>query len=165
MVIDPDMVRRGFLSTPDGEAPDLIPAEEFWGTEFTPGLPVPIRIEDLVIYELHVGSLGFGKAGPGDLSDALAFLDHLVDLGVNAIELLPMAEFKGDRGWGYGDSHHFCIEGSAGGRDKYRHFVRECHRRGIAVIQDVVYNHYDPHASRAEWEYDSADPAQSYNFV
>ena len=66
-------------------------------------------------------------------SGRLAFLDHLVDLGVNAVELLPMAEFCGNVGWGYGDSHHFCIESSAGGRDKYRHFVRECHRRGIAV--------------------------------
>ena len=158
VVIDPDVVRRGFESTSPGEEPDLIPAEEFWATEFTLGLPVPTRLEDLVIYELHVGSLGFGKAGPGDLSDALALLDHLVDLGVNAVELLPMAEFSGNIAWGYGDSHHFCVESSAGGRDKYRHFVRECHRRGIAVIQDVVYNHYDNEVERAQWQYDSAAP-------
>jgi 1,4-alpha-glucan branching enzyme len=155
VVIDPDVVRRNFESPSPGEKPDLIPATEFWATEFTSGLPVPTRLEDLVIYELHVGSLGFGKAGPGDLSDALNFLDHLVDLGVNAVELLPMAEFSGNVGWGYGDTHHFCIESSAGGRDKYRHFVRECHRRGIAVIQDVVYNHFDGEAERAEWQYDS----------
>ncbi|MEI8187043.1 MAG: alpha-amylase family glycosyl hydrolase [Chlorobiaceae bacterium] len=161
MVIDPDVVRRGFESTLVGEEPDLIPAEEFWAMEFTPGLPVPNRIEDLVIYELHIGSLGFGKPDPGDLSDALSFLDHLVDLGVTAVELLPMAEFKGDKGWGYGDSHHFCIEASAGGRDKYRHFVRACHQRGIAVIQDVVYNHYDLNAERAEWQYDSTAPEQN----
>jgi len=160
VVIDPDVVRRGFASTPPGALPDLIPAEEFWSTETTPGLPVPTTLADLVIYELHVGSLGFGNAGPGDLSDALAFLDHLVDLGVNAVELLPMAEFSGTVGWGYGDTHHFCIESSAGGRDKYRHFVRECHRRGIAVIQDVVYNHYDPEAERAQSQYDSTAPEQ-----
>ena len=158
VVIDPDVVRRGFESTSPGGEPDLIPAAEFWATEFTLGLPVPTRLEDLVIYELHVGSLGFGKAGPGELSDALAFLDHLVDLGVNAVELLPMAEFSGNIAWGYGDSHHFCVESSAGGRDKYRHFVRECHRRGIAVIQDVVYNHYDNEVERAQWQYDSAAP-------
>lgn len=161
VVIDPDVVRRGFESTTPGHEPDLVPADEFWATEFTLGLPVPTRLEDIVIYELHVGSLGFGKAGPGDLSDALAFLDHLVDLGVNAVELLPMAEFSGNVGWGYGDSHHFCIETSAGGRDKYRHFVRECHRRGIAVIQDVVYNHYDNEAERAEWQYDSNAPEEN----
>jgi 1,4-alpha-glucan branching enzyme len=161
VVIDPDVVRRGFESTVPGEEPDFIPAEEFWALESTPGLSVPTRIENLIIYELHVGSLGFGKAGPGDLSDAIAFLDHLVDLGVNAVELLPMAEFSGEVSWGYGDTHQFCIESSAGGRDKYRHFVRECHRRGIAMIQDVVYNHYDNEAERAEWQYDSIDPEQN----
>lgn len=158
VVIDPDLVRRAFESTPAGEAPDLIPAEEFWATEFTSSLPVPTRVEDLIIYELHVGSLGFGAPGPGNLGDAITFLDHLVDLGVNAVELLPMAEFSGNLSWGYGDSHHFCIESSAGGRDKYRHFVRECHRRGLAAIQDVVYNHYDPNAERAQWQYDSTAP-------
>ncbi len=64
VVIDPDVVRRGFASTPANAQPDLISAEEFWATEFTHGLPVPTQIEDLVIYELHVGSLGFGKATP-----------------------------------------------------------------------------------------------------
>jgi 1,4-alpha-glucan branching enzyme len=161
VVIDPDVVRRGFESAPDGIQPDLIAAEKFWATEFTSGLPVPTRLEDLVIYELHIGSLGFGKDRSGNLSDAMSFLDHLVDLGVNTVELLPLAEFKGDAAWGYGDTHHTCIESSAGGRDKYRHFVRECHRRGIAVIQDVVYNHYDSKAGRAEWQYDSTAPEQN----
>jgi 1,4-alpha-glucan branching enzyme len=161
VIIDPDVVRRGFESTPPGQAPDLIPAEEFWATEFTYGSPVPTRLDDLVIYELHVGSLGFGRPGPGHLSDAIRFLDHLVELGINAVELLPLAEFSGHTSWGYGDSHHLCIESSCGGRDKYRHFVRECHRRGIAVIQDVVYNHFDPSAERAEWQYDSTTPEQN----
>jgi 1,4-alpha-glucan branching enzyme len=160
VVIDPDVVRRGFQSTPAGAEPDLIPAADFWATEFTHGKPVPTRLQDLVIYELHVGSLGFGKQGPGNLHDAMSFLDHLVELGVNAVELMPMAEFSGNVAWGYGDSHHFCVEASAGGRDKYRHFVHECHRRGIAVIQDVVYNHYDPAAERAQFQYDSTLPEQ-----
>lgn len=163
VVIDPDVVRRSFASAPGGGIPrDLVPAEEFWATEHTLEAPVPTRVEDLVIYELHVGSLGFGKATPGDLGDAVAFLDHLVDLGVNAVELMPLAEFPGSsRYWGYGDTHHLCVESTAGGRDKYRHFVRECHRRGIAVIQDVVYNHYNPRAERAQWQYDSTDPEQN----
>lgn len=84
VVIDPEVVRCGFDSTPAGGEPDLIPAEEFWAGEFTCGLPVPTRIEDLVIYELHVGSLGFGKAGPGDLGDARTFLDHLVGVEPHA---------------------------------------------------------------------------------
>jgi 1,4-alpha-glucan branching enzyme len=85
-------------------------------------------------------------------------LDYLTSLGINAIELLPMAEFTGSIAWGYGGTHHFVIESSAGGRDQYRHFVRECHRRGIAVIQDVVYNHYNYAADRAQWQYDSTLP-------
>ncbi|MBP6368050.1 MAG: alpha amylase C-terminal domain-containing protein [Nitrosomonas sp.] len=161
VVIDPDVVRRNFESTSPGSTPDLIPAEEFWATEFTAGLSVPTRLEDLVVYELHIGSLGFGNHSAGNLSDAIAFLDHLVDLRVNAIELMPIAEFNGNISWGYGNSHHFCIESSVGGRDKYRHFVRECHRRGIAVIQDVVYNHYAYDAERAEWQYDSNIPEEN----
>lgn len=161
VVIDPDVVRRNFVSAAPGKKPDLVSAEEFWVTEFTAGLPVPARLDDLVIYELHVNSLGFGKDRAGDLGDAMAFLDHLVELGVNAVELMPMAEFNGSAAWGYGNTHHLCIESSAGGRDKYRHFVRECHRRGIAVLQDVVYNHYDKTADRAEWAYDSVNPEQN----
>jgi len=159
VVIDQDVVREEF--EPTTSPPILINDEEFWATEFTPGLPVPTRIEDLIIYELHVGSLGFPSTDPGTLADAMDLLDYLSDLGVNAIELLPVSEFAGNLSWGYGDTHHFVIESSAGGRDKYKHFVRECHRRGIAVIQDVVYNHYDQHAERAEWEFDSTLPEQN----
>src|SRR4029077_19075912 len=80
---------------------------------------------------------------------------------VNAIELLPLSEFSGSQAWGYGNTHHFVIESSAGGRDKFKHFVRECHRRGIAVIQDVVYNHFDSNSVRAEYEYDSTKPEEN----
>lgn len=159
LVVDPDTVAPTLAAA--GGAAGRIAAADFWASEFTPGLLVPGRVEDLVVYELHIGSLGFGKAGPGDIADAIAFLDHLVSLGVNAVELLPMSEFSGDAAWGYGDSHHFCIESSAGGPDHYRHLVRECHRRGIAVIQDVVYNHYDQDAERAQWQYDSAAPEEN----
>ena len=103
-----------------------IPEADFWAHEFTPGLPVPSKIEDMVIYELHIGALGFGENRPGNLKDAMRFLPHLGDLGVNAVELLPMSEFSGI-GYGYGDSHHFVIESTAGDRDQYKHFVRESH--------------------------------------
>ena len=129
--------------------------EEFWRDEFNHSTPFPQRIEDMVIYELHVGSLGFGENRPGNFDDAIALLDYLVALGINAVELLPIAEASGTRTWGYGNSHHFAIESSAGGRDKFRHFVRACHQRGIAVIVDVVYNHYVPNGERAQWHYDS----------
>jgi 1,4-alpha-glucan branching enzyme len=156
MVVSLDTVARDF---PPGAA--RVSEAEFWQSEFTPGSNVPYRFEDLIIYELHVNALGFGKNRPGNLSDALNLLPQLTDLGVNAIELLPMSEYRGNMAWGYGDSHHFVVESSAGGRDEYKHFVRECHRRGIAVIQDVCYNHFDLDVERAQWQYDSTDPQEN----
>jgi 1,4-alpha-glucan branching enzyme len=158
--VDPDRIASNF------EAHTGVPvafdsAGDFWQSEFTPGLPIPVRFEDLVIYELNIGSLGYGKPSLGTIADAIQFLDHLTSLGINTVELMPMAEFSENISWGYGDTHHLCIESSAGGRDEYRHFVRECHRRGIAVIQDVVYNHYDQDAERAESQYDSESPEQN----
>jgi 1,4-alpha-glucan branching enzyme len=159
LIVSLDTVSRD-LSPPEGRPAVRISEADFWANEFTPGLPVLSRIEDLVIYELHIGALGAGRDRPGNIEDAVALLPHLSDLGVTAVELLPMSEFSGV-GWGYGDSHHFVIESTAGGRDQYKHFVRECHRRGIAVIQDVVYNHFDPDVDRAEWAYDSDAPDEN----
>ena len=152
LVIDTEVVEADLAAGPNSNP---ISEAEFWRDEFNHATPFPHRIDDMVIYELHVGSLGFGQDRPGNLDDAIALLDYLVELGVNAVELLPIAEANGTKTWGYGNSHHFAIESSAGGRDKFRHFVRACHQRGIAVIVDVVYNHYVPNGERAQWHYDS----------
>jgi 1,4-alpha-glucan branching enzyme len=138
-----------------------VTAEFFWADEFVADRPLPARIEDLVIYELHVGALGFGKPDPGTLEDAIAFVDHLERLGVNAVELLPIAEFEARANWGYGTSHFFATDQAAGGTDRLKMFVKACHRRGIAVILDVCYNHFDPDGERAEWAYDSNDPVRN----
>jgi 1,4-alpha-glucan branching enzyme len=131
---------------------------DFWADEFT-DRTVPSRIEDLIIYEMHMGALGFGRPGTGTLEDAIALLDHITGAGVNAIELLPLSEFAGGaENWGYATSHHFAVEYGGGGRDQYKFFVKECHRRGIAVIADVVYNHFAHDAERAEYHYDSNWP-------
>jgi 1,4-alpha-glucan branching enzyme len=108
----------------------------------------------MVIYEMHVEGLGAGEPGPGTFQDAIAHLDHLVELGVNAIELLPTSEAESWT-WGYGTSHYFATEYAGGGRDQLKHFVRACHQRGIAVLIDVVYNHYVADSERSEWQYDS----------
>jgi 1,4-alpha-glucan branching enzyme len=136
---------------------DPDPPADFWLDEMSHDRPLPRRIEDLVIYEVHIGALAFGENRPGTLEDAIdpRFLDHLEDLGVNCVELLPMMEFAGKAQWGYGTSHFFALESSAGGRDALRRFVRTCHQRGIAVIMDVVYNHYHHDSERAQWAYDS----------
>lgn len=160
VVVDPDRVTRGF-SEPDWPETQWVGVDEFWANEFDPARPLPRRLEDLVIYELHIGGLGFHRKGedgenaPGTLEDAMALLDYLVDLGVNAIELLPMSEFDTAVHWGYATSHYFGVEFSGGGRDQMKHFVRACHRRGIAVLLDVVYNHYTHSAERAQWMYDT----------
>ena len=153
LVVDPERVIE--------DNGDAVPAATFWADEVNPAKPLPVRTQDLLIYELHVGALGFGRPEAGTLDDALAFVDYLEDLGVNAVELLPIAEFQGFEGWGYSTSHFAAIEGSAGGADRLKHFVRKCHRHGIAVLLDVVYNHYDGDAERAEWQYDSNDPARN----
>jgi 1,4-alpha-glucan branching enzyme len=157
IVADPDQVTRDFGDTGVLKQ-TLIPAEEFWQTEYTIGRPPPNDLENLIIYELHIGSLGFPSQTSGTFTDAMAFVDELVDLGVNAVELLPVLQFDGDLQWGYGTSLFFCLQSSAGGANQLKHFVRACHQRGIAVILDVVYNHFAGSGNdRSEWGYD-ADP-------
>jgi 1,4-alpha-glucan branching enzyme len=157
VVVDPETVTRE-IAAEISPSQVFIAAAEFWQNEFNANLPVPRRVEDLVIYELHVGALGYGQNRPGNFEDAIALVPYLVDLGVNAIELLPMSEFSGQVNWGYETSHYFALEYSAGGRDQLKHLIRACHRQGIAVIMDVVYNHYSPNSGRAEWAYDSDLP-------
>lgn len=153
VVIDPERVTEHLTEDVWPERHWLDEAQ-FWADEYDPLRPVPDRLEDLVIYELHVEGLAAGSGRPGTFADAIALLDHLVELGVNAVELLPTAEAEGWT-WGYGTSHHFATEYAGGGRDQFKHFVRACHRHGIAVLLDVVYNHFVADAERAQWFYDT----------
>jgi len=101
---------------------------------------------DLVIYELHVGSFYDptpASGGPGKFADAITKLDQLVDLGVNAVELLPVAEFAGDYSWGYNPADPYAVENTGyGGPDGLKSFVKAAHQRGLRVLLDVVHNHY-----------------------
>jgi 1,4-alpha-glucan branching enzyme len=158
VVVNPDLVTTHFLEPLWPEADWTEQTAFFAAAPRDPRLDTR-DLQDLVIYELHVGALGAPTRGaeePGTLKDAIELLDYLVDLGVNAVELLPMSESGGGGGgWGYATSHYLAIEYAGGGRDQYKCFVRECHKRGIAVILDVVYNHYNHNAERAEWMYDT----------
>jgi 1,4-alpha-glucan branching enzyme len=157
VVSDPDQVCQDFNDS-GIDKQTLIPEEEFWASEYTAGRLPPQNLADLIIYELHVGSLGFPSTSAGTFADAMDFVDKLTDLGVNAVELLPVLEFDGDLQWGYGTSLFYCLQTSAGGGNQLKHFVRACHQRGIAVILDVVYNHFaTADNERSEWGYDS-DP-------
>ncbi|HWB33216.1 MAG TPA: malto-oligosyltrehalose trehalohydrolase [Acidobacteriaceae bacterium] len=93
-----------------------------------------------VHYELHLGTFTPG----GTLDSAIEKLDYLAELGITHIELMPVAEFAGDRGWGYDGVDLFAVSEDYGGPDALKRFVNACHGRGLAVMLDVVYNHFGP---------------------
>ena len=97
-------------------------------------------IGDAVIYELHVGTF----TPEGTFDAAITRLDHLVELGINAIELMPVAEFPGRRGWGYDGVDLFAPYSGYGGPGGLHRLIQASHARGIAAILDVVYNHVGP---------------------
>ncbi|WP_373522402.1 alpha-amylase family glycosyl hydrolase [Aquiflexum sp.] len=110
----------------------------------------------LVIYEMHIGTFnreGFGDGEVGTFYSAVDKLDYLQELGINAIELMPIMEFSGDSSWGYNPAHPFAVETAYGGPEGLKHFIFEAHIRGIAVILDVVYNHFGP-SDMDLWQFD-----------
>jgi len=109
---------------------------------------------DLIIYEAHVGTLmtRWG-GGPGGFEQVIHKLGHLNHLGVNALQLMPVMEFPGDYSWGYNPSHMFAVKSTYGGPDMLKLLVREAHRYGIAIIMDVVYNHFGP-TDLDLWQFD-----------
>jgi 1,4-alpha-glucan branching enzyme len=111
-------------------------------------------LNELVVYELHVGTFGCGKrGGVGTFGEVIRRLPYLKDLGINAIELMPPTEYPGETSWGYNPSHPFAVESDYGGPDGLKTLIREAHRQGIAVLLDVVYNHFGPD-SLDLWQFD-----------
>lgn len=99
-----------------------------------------IAPQDLIVYELHTGT--FSAAGTFD--GIIEKLEYFKDLGVTAIELMPVAQFPGSRNWGYDGVHLFAVQNSYGGAEKLQKLVDSFHHENIAVILDVVYNHLGP---------------------
>jgi len=93
-----------------------------------------------VLYELHIGTFTPGRT----FDAAIERLDHLVDLGVTMVEVMPIASFPGRHGWGYDGVAPFAVHQPYGGPDGFMRFVDACHARGLAVCLDVVYNHLGP---------------------
>lgn len=113
------------------------------------------RIKDensLVIYEMLLRDF----TSSGDIKGALEKLDYLKELGVNAVELMPVQEFEGNDSWGYNPCSYFALDKAYGTREMYRKFVDECHKRGLAVLVDVVYNHTTGAHPYARLYWDSA---------
>ena len=93
-----------------------------------------------VVYELHVGTF----SPEGTFDGVIERLDHLVDLGVDLVELMPVNAFPGTRGWGYDGVALYAVQDSYGGPEGLKRLVDACHARGLGVIMDVVYNHFGP---------------------
>jgi maltooligosyltrehalose trehalohydrolase len=100
----------------------------------------PKRSAEMLIYELHIGTF----TTEGTFEAIQGKLDHLLELGVNTIEIMPIAQFPGNRNWGYDGVYPFAVQQSYGGVEKLKQMVDKCHQRGISVILDVVYNHMGP---------------------
>ncbi len=96
--------------------------------------------DDVVLYELHVGAF----SPEGTFAGAALKLDHLADLGVTAVEIMPVSDFKGRWNWGYDGAFPYAPDASYGRPEDFKAFVEAAHHRGIAVLLDVVYNHFGP---------------------
>jgi maltooligosyltrehalose trehalohydrolase len=99
---------------------------------------------EVVLYELHVGTF----TPEGKFAAAIDKLDHLATLGVTALEVMPVADFPGARNWGYDGVFPFAPDASYGRPEDFQRFVDAAHARGIAVLLDVVYNHFGPQGNR-----------------
>ena len=100
---------------------------------------------EIVLYELHIGTLNDEPLGnPGTFDDAIERLDEIQAIGVNAVQIMPINEFQGDYSWGYNPSYPFSVESIYGGPDAMKRFVDAAHNMGMAVLLDVVHNHYGP---------------------
>ncbi|MBE9197648.1 MULTISPECIES: alpha-amylase family glycosyl hydrolase [unclassified Nodularia (in: cyanobacteria)] len=118
--------------------------------------PLPADHE-LVIYELHVGDFSGGeddKYARGKYKHVIEKLDYLCDLGINAIELMPIKEYPGSYSWGYNPCYFFATESSYGSTVELKQLIDECHGRGIRVIMDGIYNHSEASSPLTQIDHD-----------
>ena len=99
-----------------------------------------LKLKNYLIYELHIGTFTSKK----DFQGVIKVLDYLTKLGITAIEIMPVATFPGKRNWGYDGVYPFAVQPSYGGPLAFKKLIDECHKRNLAVILDVVYNHLGP---------------------
>lgn len=112
------------------------PASYQWNDAKWKGL----ALEEMIIYELHVGTF----TQEGTFEAVISKLDHLLELGINTIEILPVAQFPGSRNWGYDGAYPYAVQESYGGPVGLKKMIDTCHQNGIAVLLDAVYNHLGP---------------------
>ncbi len=115
---------------------EVVSTEFAWADSHWRGRP----LREYVLYELHVGAF----TAEGTFDAVVPRLDELRDLGITAIELMPVAQFPGGRNWGYDGVYPFAVQTTYGGPAGLKRLVEACHQRGLAVVLDVVYNHLGP---------------------
>lgn len=135
----PSSVYPGLKAYPSGKAEGIVSVFQTGQVAYqwsTPTYTLPAR-DKMVIYELLIRDFTTGHS----FESTIAKLDYLQVLGINAIELLPINEFEGNSSWGYNPSFYFAVDKYYGTKDAFKKFVDECHKRGMAVIIDMVLNH------------------------
>ncbi|MBE9041991.1 alpha amylase C-terminal domain-containing protein [Oscillatoriales cyanobacterium LEGE 11467] len=155
-VVDPyatdidDPTQNGIVRIKDGEK---IVDTYVWQHDDKP-LPSD---RELVIYELHISDFSGGEDDAelrGNYQHAIEKLDYLCDLGVNAIELMPVKEYPGDYSWGYNPRYFFATESSYGSTADLKRLIDECHGKGIRVIMDGIYNHSEASSPLTQIDHD-----------
>ena len=133
----PDPVSRYQPEGVHGPSEVVNPDEFKWEDQTWKGIP----LEEMILYEIHTGAF----TQEGTFEAVLSHLDYLKnDLGVSAIELMPVGQFPGERNWGYDGTCLYAPQNSYGGPNGLKGLINECHKKGLAVILDVVYNHFGP---------------------
>jgi 1,4-alpha-glucan branching enzyme len=113
--------------------------------------------QELVIYEMHVGDFSGGEDDPyarGKYKHVVEKLDYLCELGINAVELMPVKEYPGDHSWGYNPRYFFATESSYGSTEGLKHLIDECHGRGIRVLMDGIFNHSEAESPLTQIDHD-----------
>lgn len=131
----PDPASR---SQPEGVhgASELVSPDFAWEDASWFGIP----LREYILYEIHAGTF----TPEGTFDAVIPHLEHLLHLGITAIEIMPVAQFPGSRNWGYDGVYLFAPQHSYGGPDGLKRLVNACHKTGLAVVLDVVYNHFGP---------------------
>ena len=132
----PDPVSRFQPEGPFGPSEVVDPSAFRWSARGWKGLDA----RDLIFYEFHVGTF----TPEGTLRAAIGKIPHLKRLGITCVEIMPVSQFPGRRNWGYDGVFHFAPQNSYGRPEDFKAFVDACHRAGLAVCLDVVYNHFGP---------------------
>ena len=135
--VDPTLIGYPLKGADGGYVTVIQPGKEkYKWSDYTLNFKRPNK-NNLVIYELWV----YDYTAKRSIKGVMDRLDYIQNLGVNAIEVMPVSEFEGNYNWGYSPTHYFAFDKAYGSSEMFKQFVDECHKRGIAVIVDMVFNH------------------------